>query len=290
MLLLKSDKKSMVAIAMVLFLITAWVLGSMFHTLPHVSQEGTLPGYSGEISDNTENGTAFLSLHIPQEIIRYTVFAALFLLLCASVFKMLTQAKMRREVAAEVIVLSGFLIFFLWWRRILDTLEYSSGSPSSGFTGGFDPSTQATQGLVSSSFFFPLLAITLLILFLLARHVLSLLKKDQETDLEREVSETIDRTLADLYSGADSRSAIIRCYIEISQYVEEKGVSERESFTPREFRVRVADVFDITQEPLVVLTELFEKARYSPHPLSDEERDMAIGSMEDIKAQMGVRG
>lgn len=290
MLLLKSDKKSMFAIAMVLFLLTAWVLGSMFHTLPHVSHEGIPPANPGTPSGDTVNGASSLSLYIPLEIIRYTVFAALFLLLCASVFKMLTQAKMRREVAAEVIVLSGFLIFFLWWRRILDTLEYSSGSPSSGFTGGFDPSTQATQGLVSSSFFFPLLAITLLILFLLARHVLSLLKKNQETDLEREVSETIDRTLADLYSGADSRSAIIRCYIEISQYVEEKGVSERESFTPREFRVRVADVFDITQEPLVVLTELFEKARYSPHPLSDEERDMAIGSMEDIKAQMGVRG
>ncbi len=288
MLPLKLDKKTGTVIATVIFLLAAWMVGSLFYTLPHVTEEGTPPGYSAEPVE--EVGGAPEPINLPWRLLRWTVLGlALAVIFSTALLKIFTEKRVIQEFFMELLTLGGVLLFFVTWRFLLDLAGgVSNHYSSSGLSGGFSPAGHSVTEAGQSNIFIPIIIMAALVGFLLVRVALTFLSKEEEVDVEKDVTETIDRTLSDLYKGKDARSAIIRCYIEMSHHLEQQGVSERDSFTPREFRTWAMKRLDLGIESLEVLTSMFEKARYSHHPLSIEEKEQAIESLEDLKEQLEV--
>ncbi len=290
MLPLKLDKKTGIVVAIVVFFLAAWTIGSLFYTLPHITEEPFERGYSGGPVESEEPASYSTSNILPWNLLRWLFFAlAVAILVTTAVFKLLTEKKVVQEFFIELLTLGGVLLFFVTWRFALDLAGgVSNHYSSSDLSGGFSPPGQTVTGVGPSNLFLPIVIMAALIGFLLIRGALVILRKEESSDVEKDVTETIDRTLSDLYKGKDARSAIIRCYIEMGHHLEERGVSERESFTPREFRSRAMVRLDLTHEPLEVLTSMFEKARYSHHPLSLNEKEQAIESLEGLKKQLEV--
>ncbi len=93
------------------------------------------------------------------------------------------------------------------------------------------------------------------------------------------VQEAIHRIEAE----EDFRMAVMRCYRRLCETLEEHGVPSVEYQTAREYESIVSDVLDIPGDPLSVLTDLFEEARYSLHKIGEKEQNRALSSLVDIR-------
>ena len=93
------------------------------------------------------------------------------------------------------------------------------------------------------------------------------------------VQEAIHRIEAE----EDFRMAVMRCYRRLCETLEEHGVQSMEYQTAREYESAVSDVLDIPADPLSVLTDLFEEARYSLHEIGEKEQNRALSSLVDIR-------
>ncbi len=286
---LKIDKGTGLIIAAVIFLLSAWLMGSLFYTITDVTGEGTAPGYSSdELQHEGGRSGTYLSPWV-WRVVRWVVLITLSVVLVVGGYLhiMGNRRSLAHQMLSTMAPLAIALLFVISWRTIVDFIETST-SFESGSGGGFSAVTGTSSSPGSSNLYLPLIILLVLGVLLLVKSGLTLIHKPDKEDVEKDVSETIDRTLKDLYRGKDSRSAIIRCYIEMSEHLQEKGVDERDSFTPREFRARAAEKLALGQEPLFILTSMFEKARYSHHPLEETEKRRAIESLESLKRQLEV--
>jgi len=84
----------------------------------------------------------------------------------------------------------------------------------------------------------------------------------------------------------DFRMAVIKCYRRLCETLEEHGVPSREYQTAREYESTVSDVLDIPTDPLSVLTELFEEARYSLHEIGQKEQNRALSSLVYVRDRL----
>ncbi|MFO8110495.1 MAG: DUF4129 domain-containing protein [Thermoplasmata archaeon] len=291
---LKFEKSTGLIIAAVIFLLSAWVMGSLFYILPDITGEGSLaPEYTVEEAEGIDEGM-FEIAPIYLRIIRWIVIIGAVSILIGAAVVHLTDERIN-SLAGFVGNLVGLAIgalIGLYFKQIIGYITQGSWPfrGGSSLTGGFNPAEQVLSGPIDSNLYVPVGIMVVLVSLLLVKGALNLLRKEEVPDVEKDVSDTIDRTLKDLYGGKDTKSAIMRCYIEMSEQIQERGINEREFFTPREFRAKAVEKLDVSQAPLFVLTSMFEKARYSHHPLSEEEKKKSISSLEDLKKQLEVAG
>jgi len=86
--------------------------------------------------------------------------------------------------------------------------------------------------------------------------------------------------------GTDVRSTIVRCFHEFSVLIERCGLDTDEPLTPRELEdVAVVDL-GVDRDAVDPLTRLFEIARYSTHPLRDDDGMRAEASLGRIRAEV----
>jgi hypothetical protein len=85
-----------------------------------------------------------------------------------------------------------------------------------------------------------------------------------------------------LKSGADLKNVIMRCYFEMSASIqEEQGLERSEEMTPGEFKAHL-DAKGFPLHPVNLITELFEKVRYSQQPTSEQDEKQAVESLKAI--------
>lgn len=92
----------------------------------------------------------------------------------------------------------------------------------------------------------------------------------------------IDAMLAD----PDPNTAIRGAYARLLEGLDALGAGRRDHEAPLEHVRRVFAVLDVRPEPVRRLTELFEVARFSTHPLSSAHRDQALRSLRDVAADL----
>ncbi len=112
-------------------------------------------------------------------------------------------------------------------------------------------------------------------------------KKVEEEKPRVEARERVERAIYKARIGKDVRGAILSAYKEMEMLMRERGVRDQEYFTPREFREFALENLKISQEPVDILTELFEIARYSRHEMTEDDRDRAIKALEAIRNEIG---
>lgn len=101
-------------------------------------------------------------------------------------------------------------------------------------------------------------------------------------------STVVQEAIRDLEIGADVRIAILACFQRFCRLLGARGVTDQTALTPWELeRLAVRDL-GVSREASEILTSLFEEARYSEHPLGDNDRRRAIESLGRIQAALGA--
>ena len=94
----------------------------------------------------------------------------------------------------------------------------------------------------------------------------------------------LDESLEDLRHERDVRRAIVACYARMELALAGAGRGRRAHETPLEFLRRVLE--QVARGPGQVLTELFERARFSVEPMGEMEKRSAIAALEQLRARV----
>ena len=92
-----------------------------------------------------------------------------------------------------------------------------------------------------------------------------------------------DAPTTEISFGTDVRSSIVRCFWDFCRLLEHAGVSRREPLSPREIEGLAVDVFGVSRDAAHGLTNLFEEARYSEHPMHEGDRAQAEDHLAGIR-------
>jgi hypothetical protein len=105
-------------------------------------------------------------------------------------------------------------------------------------------------------------------------------------DAAERVGSDLRRSLADLGSERDPRFAVQRAYARMEESLGEIELSRAPDETPTEFTARVLRVLGASAAAASDLTGLFEIARFSDHPMDEDDRRRAIASVRRVEAEV----
>ncbi len=109
---------------------------------------------------------------------------------------------------------------------------------------------------------------------------------EDEDKLEDDITSAVDRAITELHQGRDVKSTIIRCYQQMCLILEEKGVENEDSMTPREFEELATEKLDVPSLKIVNIREGFELAKYSSHPLGEKEKNRTLKNLKELKKDL----
>jgi hypothetical protein len=105
-------------------------------------------------------------------------------------------------------------------------------------------------------------------------------------DAAERVGSDLRRSLADLESERDPRLAVQRAYARMEESLGAIELSRAPDETPTEFTARVLRVLGASAAAASDLTGLFEIARFSDHPMDEDDRRRAIASVRRVEAEV----
>ena len=91
-----------------------------------------------------------------------------------------------------------------------------------------------------------------------------------------------------LRAEADPRTAIISCYAAMERSLADAGSPAEAADTPAEVLARATAGGLIRSTSASTLTGLFRRARYSSHPMTEADRETALGALAEVRADLGV--
>lgn len=151
------------------------------------------------------------------------------------------------------------------------------GEAVGGGGGGYVPATLAVVGA-----FLALVAVAVAVAAIVGRR--GRRPRAAPVDAEDPVVRALEESLDDLRRERDVRRAIVACYARMEAALARAGRGRHEHETPLEFLRRVLE--RVAREPGQVLTELFERARFSVEPMGEPEKWSAIAALEQLRAEL----
>ncbi len=85
---------------------------------------------------------------------------------------------------------------------------------------------------------------------------------------------------------ADPRAAVLAAYARMETALASVGLARRPSDAPRQYLARLEAGLGGGRAPAARLTELFERARFSPHPVGEDLRAEAISALETLRVEL----
>jgi hypothetical protein len=98
-----------------------------------------------------------------------------------------------------------------------------------------------------------------------------------------EVAEVLDETLDDLHAERDARRAVIAAYARMERTLAVHGLPRRPAEAPLEFLGRVLSHLRVPAAAALDLTSLFERAKFSLHPVDAAMKDEAIAALSAVR-------
>jgi hypothetical protein len=110
----------------------------------------------------------------------------------------------------------------------------------------------------------------------------------EPASVEEELSTVLDETLDDLRRERDARRAVIAAYARMERTLDAHGLPRKVFEAPLEYLARVLRELRVGAEAIFALTELFERAKFSPHEIDVGMKEEAIAALvsvrDDLKA------
>jgi hypothetical protein len=110
---------------------------------------------------------------------------------------------------------------------------------------------------------------------------------DEEAALAAALKEVLADSLDDLRAEGDPRRAVIRTYARMEKTFAAYGVSRDRAEAPLEYLARVLDSLRVSAYSVRRLTQLFERAKFSPHEVDAGMKDEAIEALAGLRAELG---
>ena len=123
-----------------------------------------------------------------------------------------------------------------------------------------------------------------------AEHSLTPVAPDPAPAPVRPPSRSVEQGLADvlraMLADPDPRTAVIGAYARLLAALDEAGFPRRAEEAPHEHLWRSLGPLGVRRPPVHRLAELFVRARFTPHPVTDEHRRAAIAALADAVADL----
>jgi uncharacterized protein DUF4129 len=111
---------------------------------------------------------------------------------------------------------------------------------------------------------------------------------DREAELMHALDEVLGDTLDDLRAERDPRKAVIGAYARMERLFAAHQVPREEAETPQQYVQRVLARLQVSSFAVRRLTELYERARFSPHTVDAGMKDDAIAALEGLRAELNA--
>jgi hypothetical protein len=105
-------------------------------------------------------------------------------------------------------------------------------------------------------------------------------------DRRRELIEQLDESLDSLAADPDTRRAVIAAYARMERWLAQAGVPRQPWETPFEYLDRVLVELGAPAAIAATLTELFERAKFAPHPVADATKRKALDVLVELRAEL----
>lgn len=101
----------------------------------------------------------------------------------------------------------------------------------------------------------------------------------------RRLAGVVKDQLSALQSG-QPRNAVVACWLALEHAVAEVGVAAKAAETSAEFTQRILAAFELDDEAVHRLSELYREARFSNHPITERHRLAATAALERLRQQL----
>jgi hypothetical protein len=109
---------------------------------------------------------------------------------------------------------------------------------------------------------------------------------EREAALAAALDQVLADTLEDLRAERDPRRAVIRTYARMEETFAAYGVARDESEAPLEYVERVLDLLSVSAFSVRRLTQLFSRAKFSPHEVHAGMKEEAIEALAGLRAEL----
>ena len=109
---------------------------------------------------------------------------------------------------------------------------------------------------------------------------------DREAALAVALDEVLADSLDDLRAERDPRRAVIRAYARMERTFAAYGVAREDAEAPLEYMGRALDSLSVSVFSVRRLTQLFSRAKFSPHEVDAAMKDEAIEALVGLRAEL----
>jgi len=177
--------------------------------------------------------------------------------------------------------------------KLIDAIDFSAGDGEASFSD--EDANEANKALEHdrSSVYGAILTLLLAVLVLGFGAALFWAFRSQrlpEGDTDAiPIQDTMNAGRVDLESITDPREAVIACYSQMRRAAVSAGTKVAASDTPIEALARLLQHHRASERSSTRLTELFERARFSPHQIDESMRLSALDALDKVRAEMERR-
>lgn len=157
------------------------------------------------------------------------------------------------------------------------------------------PPEEGAERLVDILLLGVLIAVVVALLFILkalltrereSREALRLPDEDELVALlEASSDEVRYRALAE----GDPRNAVVACWVALEEAVHRSGLRQNRAETASELTRRVLSRWEVDPEAISALSAAYREARFSRHPVTEEQRRAAVDALERIHEDLRRR-
>lgn len=111
----------------------------------------------------------------------------------------------------------------------------------------------------------------------------------EEEELVALLEATSDEVRYQALSEGDPRNAVVACWVALEDAVHRSGLTPERSETAAELTHRVLARWDVDPGAITALSEVYREARFSRHPVTEEQRSTAVDALELIHLDLRRR-
>jgi hypothetical protein len=108
----------------------------------------------------------------------------------------------------------------------------------------------------------------------------------EEAALMEAVDEVLADSLDDLRAERDPRRAVIRTWARMERTFAAYGVPRQEAEAPQEYVGRVLDRLGVSISSVRRLTDLYSRAKFSPHEIGVDMKEQAIDALVGLRGEL----